>query len=582
MTGADKTLDVVVDIFNRVNSGGTKLSKGDLALARVCAAWPAARSELKSALGRWSDHGFHFEMDWLLRNITTVATGKARFSSLADIDTATFREGLGSAESAANRLLNLVSARLGLDHDRVLGGRYAFPVMTRYLLARGGRLSGAVEQDRLLYWYVNSFLWGRFTGSVETVLTRDLDLIDGTPESIDRLIEQLRQSRGDLLVRPDDFRGWSLGSRFYPLLYMLTRTYGARDLGGLGQSLSHFMLGKGSSLEVHHIFPKAQLYRRDYSRAETNALANFCFLTADTNKEISDKLPTDYFPAVESAHPGALASQWIPMDERLWQIENYRDFLAARRDLLAAAANRALDALLHPKSDAPAEDLAPELGIIAAAPGVADVLDPEIAGLLGWIDEAGLARPQLDLDVVDPETGVLLVNADLAWPAGVQEGMGEPVAFELDAEPGLLASLAAIGYRAFASAEGLRRYLEGILRPALAEEAPAPDPLVAAGDRFHQAMTELYRRAKAEAGYNAVRLLSMISEVGGVETAHALLATGIPTEGFEALWELHRLDLTVEALVLRPEYAQLFSEDELKTARAHLEGVGYDWRAQVA
>ncbi len=34
VTGADKTLDVVVDIFNQVNSGGTKLSKGDLALAQ--------------------------------------------------------------------------------------------------------------------------------------------------------------------------------------------------------------------------------------------------------------------------------------------------------------------------------------------------------------------------------------------------------------------------------------------------------------------------------------------------------------------------------------------------------------------
>ena len=36
VSGIDKTLDVVVDIFNRVNSGGTKLSKGDLALAKIC------------------------------------------------------------------------------------------------------------------------------------------------------------------------------------------------------------------------------------------------------------------------------------------------------------------------------------------------------------------------------------------------------------------------------------------------------------------------------------------------------------------------------------------------------------------
>ena len=32
----DKTIDVVVEIFNNVNSGGTKLSKGDLALAKIC------------------------------------------------------------------------------------------------------------------------------------------------------------------------------------------------------------------------------------------------------------------------------------------------------------------------------------------------------------------------------------------------------------------------------------------------------------------------------------------------------------------------------------------------------------------
>jgi ribosomal 50S subunit-associated protein YjgA (DUF615 family) len=57
VTGADKTLDVVVDIFNRVNSGGTKLSKGDLALAKICADWPEARDKMKGELKRWTDAG---------------------------------------------------------------------------------------------------------------------------------------------------------------------------------------------------------------------------------------------------------------------------------------------------------------------------------------------------------------------------------------------------------------------------------------------------------------------------------------------------------------------------------------------
>jgi hypothetical protein len=50
VSGEDKTLDVVVDIFNRVNSGGTKLSKGDLALAKICAEWPEARDSMKAKL----------------------------------------------------------------------------------------------------------------------------------------------------------------------------------------------------------------------------------------------------------------------------------------------------------------------------------------------------------------------------------------------------------------------------------------------------------------------------------------------------------------------------------------------------
>lgn len=52
VTGTVKTLDVVVDIFNKVNSGGTKLSKGDLALAKICAEWPEARDAMKPSSRR--------------------------------------------------------------------------------------------------------------------------------------------------------------------------------------------------------------------------------------------------------------------------------------------------------------------------------------------------------------------------------------------------------------------------------------------------------------------------------------------------------------------------------------------------
>ena len=330
VTGEEKTVDVVVDIFNRVNSGGTKLSKGDLALAKICATWPDARAELNARLNKWRNAGFHFRLEWLLRSITTVTTGNGFFSALEHVDTPQFQQGLQQAEKNIDTLLNLISARLGLDYDDVLGSRSSFPLLVRYIAERGGHLTDYHERDSLLYWYVHTFLWGRYAGSTESVLNQDLALIADVDGALDRLIGQLRQNRGDLLIRSNDFRGWSRGARFYPLLYMLTRVYHAKDWES-GVELSQYLLGKLSGLQLHHIFPKALLYKHGYTRPEANALANFTFLTQETNLLISDRAPGEYLAHFAQKNPGAIESHWIPSDPDLWKIENYRAFLEARR-----------------------------------------------------------------------------------------------------------------------------------------------------------------------------------------------------------------------------------------------------------
>ena len=79
---------------------------------------------------------------------------------------------------------------------------------------------------------------------------------------------------------------------------------------------------------------------------------------------------------------------------------------------------------------------------------------------------------------------------------------------------------------------------------------------------FNEAMLNIYRRAKAEAGYNATRFLNMVVEHGGLETARYLLHAATVSEGYTALWERKRLDLTVEAMILQPEWQALFSDAE--------------------
>src|SRR5580700_248391 len=159
VTGTDKTLDVVVDIFNQVNSGGTKLSKGDLALAKICADWPEARGLMKKALRKWSVRGYHFNLDWLLRSVNTALTGEAKFSFLHDQTAEEVQEGLKEAIKRIDTCLNLIGGKLGLDHDRVLFGRFAIPVMVRYLTKHPGSLD-AKERDKLLFWFVQAGMWG--------------------------------------------------------------------------------------------------------------------------------------------------------------------------------------------------------------------------------------------------------------------------------------------------------------------------------------------------------------------------------------------------------------------------------------
>lgn len=474
VSGEDKTIDVVVDIFNRVNSGGTKLSQGDLALAKICASWPDARGEMKARLEKWRRAGFHFRLEWFLRCINTLATGEALFTALERVSTATFEQAMIRAEKHIDTLLNLISARLGLDHDQVLGSRYALPLLVRYLDQRGGSFHDSVEQSKALYWYVHTFLWGRYAGSTETVLNQDLALVEDLDGAIDRLIDRLRQQRGDLRLQADDFLGWSQGARFYPLLYMLTRAYQARDWNS-GIPLSKFLLGKNAQLHVHHIFPKALLYKHGYSKAEVNALANLTFLTQETNLQVSDRDPTEYLPHFEAKHPGVIASHWIPMDPALWRVERYRDFLAARRALLAQAANEFLDSLAAGAVSAEpvAVPVMEYTGEVPAVVPVGGVVTEDEERLIRecneWIEQHGLPAGEYMYEIVDPASGEPVAILDLAWPQGLQEGLSAPVALLIDEGRETEEAANRAGFRFFTSVDVFKDYVRRevlVLEPA--------------------------------------------------------------------------------------------------------------------
>lgn len=101
------------------------------------------------------------------------------------------------------------------------------------------------------------------------------------------------------------------------------------------------------------------------------------------------------------------------------------------------------------------------------------------------------------------------------------------------------------------------------------------DPRASTEAQFHAAMLDIYRVAKRDLSYNATRFLQLVEARGGVQAAKQLL-TGPPSEGFSTLWEKGRLDLSMEAHILKPEFQDLFTDAERRVAEDRLRQFGFE------
>ncbi len=94
--------------------------------------------------------------------------------------------------------------------------------------------------------------------------------------------------------------------------------------------------------------------------------------------------------------------------------------------------------------------------------------------------------------------------------------------------------------------------------------------------QFNAAMLEVYRHAKEGANYTASVFLQMLTADGGVRTAKTLINALRPSDGYTALWERGRLDLTVEAVVVgNDRWHPLFAPEEITRAQRRLDRYGY-------
>jgi hypothetical protein len=328
----------VTEIFVRVNSLGAKLRSSDLALAQITSRWPNLLRKLEEFQEECEQNWFTIDLGQLVRAIVVFATKQCLFHTVGKTPVSALERGWEEAKEGLRFAINFLRTNAGIEDESLLSSPMFVHALAAVSRVKDNRLT-ETEQRALLHWLLVANARGRYSrGSTESLLNEDLNIIFRTGD-VAALIEPVRRQFGRLHVEPSDLVNRGANSPLFSLAYLAIKDGGAKDwYSGLGLSLTH--QGRLHFIQWHHIHPKSLLKDRGYETGEIHEIANMAFITGQTNRRISNKPPSEYLPEIVSRQGrAALDAQLVPSDPRLLELENYRDFLRARREALAERMN---------------------------------------------------------------------------------------------------------------------------------------------------------------------------------------------------------------------------------------------------
>jgi hypothetical protein len=347
--------EMVAEIFNRVNTGGKALSKGDLVMGVLAARWPGtpARNGQPEILGgrqhiegfesALADRGWPMNREVLLRIMSVLSLESPNHTRLLGLDsTDSWKAAWARSEAAVNHAVGFLKNDVGIPAKSLLPTEYVLLLPAVFLEGTHGAFASPGERDALTRWVLLASAFGHYSGSVETTLAADVNNWRALAAdlALDRLLRDAQARRTpETQLTADDLQGKTRRSPFLKLLQIAAVKGDAKSWWS-HRSITYDPDSRGMAVEIHHIFPKNWLKKEGLGdHADLDTLANFAFLSKHDNIKISDGDPATY---LEKADRAELEAQWIPTDPALWTAERFSDFCEQRNALLA----RALDDLL--------------------------------------------------------------------------------------------------------------------------------------------------------------------------------------------------------------------------------------------
>lgn len=405
---ASCTIDEVTDIFIRINTKGAVLSQADFAMSKIAADEVHGGNMLRKAIDYychlavkpefWSTVSvqdpdymaseYVAKTEWLkydkddiydpdyndvLRVAFMYKFGRGKLADLvALLSGRDFEARDYKAEIADESFAKLHDGVLSfMDknnfQDFVLALRSAGFVSPSVIYSKGAvnfayNLYLTLREDPSIpstdvkrwvqHWYVMSVLTGRYSGSSESVMDRDIRRI--SEQGFLSFYEEVAQAQlSDTFWEvnlPQALNTTSTRTGAW-LVYLASQVRSANNtLFTNGVKVSDVVATIG---DIHHIFPKNYLKKElDAQKGLYNQVANYAYLEKRNNIKIADKRPGDYFTetlnacAEDTAYFGDIAKvddlyanmteNCIPEDIFDMGAEDYREFLSKRRQLMAA------------------------------------------------------------------------------------------------------------------------------------------------------------------------------------------------------------------------------------------------------
>ncbi len=343
-------IDVVTDIFIRINSKGTPLSQGDFVMSKMAADEIHGGNTLRKVIDYFShlavvptyyefiknnDKSFAAtpylsKLAWLANDKETVydpgcddvirvafmhKLKRAKLVNLVqlltgrDFDTREFREEIieDTFKQMYDGVLNVISQHnftqfmiavksAGFISSKLVNSNMALDfAYTVHLLLQDSDVPVAERKRIVQKWYVLSVLTGRYSSSPESAFARDIRQIteQGIPAMLKSIEDATLSDNFWRVAVPQNLTMTSTNNPTY-LVYLAAQVY-FNDVSILSANITvRELINLGG--DVHHVFPKQYLINNGYSKNLYNQDGNYAYLDRPVNESIGKKAPKEYFP----------------------------------------------------------------------------------------------------------------------------------------------------------------------------------------------------------------------------------------------------------------------------------------------